>query len=228
MIAKNSVVPGAPVSASRRYDRTDAGLNTGAHVLRAEEFGLLALRLLLAAVFLLAGATKLIDPRGTRRALGDFGLPGAIARPMMLLLPLLEIAVAAALIPVGLAWYGAWGALALLAAFLVAVGLAMLRGQKPDCHCFGQIHAAPVGWQTLLRNIVLAAGAGVLIYRGPGKSAQEIRAWIAGLSATEQKMVFVAGLAAAFVFFRALNGARPSSQSIASQLHYRRRGRGGR
>jgi uncharacterized membrane protein YphA (DoxX/SURF4 family)/peroxiredoxin len=192
--------------------------NTGADVLRLAEFGLLTLRLLLAAVFLLAGATKLIDPRGTRRALRDFGLPSMIATPMVLLLPLLEIAVAVALVPASLAWYGAWGALALLAIFMLAVGIAMLRGRKPDCHCFGQIHSAPVGWQTLVRNVVLAAGAGALIYRGPGQSGPDVWTWIATLNETEQKLAFVAALAVAFVFFRLLNSARPESQSIASQL----------
>ena len=187
-------------------------------MLRLAEFGLLTLRLLLAAVFLLAGATKLIDPRGTRRALRDFGVPRFVVTPMVLILPLLEIAVAVALVPASLAWYGAWGALALLAVFLLAVGVAMLRGRKPDCHCFGQIHSAPVGWQTLVRNVVLAAGAGALIYRGPGKSGPDVWTWIATLSETGQKTAFVAGLAVAFVFFRLLNSARPESQSIASEL----------
>jgi peroxiredoxin/uncharacterized membrane protein YphA (DoxX/SURF4 family) len=187
-------------------------------VVKLIEFALLTLRLLLAAVFLLAGATKLIDPRGTRRALRDFGLPRMLATPMVLLLPLLELAVAAALIPTSLAWYGAWGALALLAVFLLAVGVAMLRGRKPDCHCFGQIHSAPVGWQTLVRNVVLAAGAFALIYRGPGRAGPDVWTWIATLSETGQKVAFVAALALAFVFFRLLNSARPESESIASQL----------
>jgi len=81
-------------------------------VLKLIEFGLLTLRLLLAGVFLLAGATKFIDPCGTRRALRDFGLPRIIATPMVLLLPMLELAVAVALVPASLAWYSAWSALA--------------------------------------------------------------------------------------------------------------------
>jgi hypothetical protein len=51
-------------------------------VLRIAEFTLLASRLLLAALFLLAGASKLIDPAGSRKALRDFGLPAALARPL--------------------------------------------------------------------------------------------------------------------------------------------------
>jgi len=187
-------------------------------VLRIVEFSLLTARLLLAAVFLLAGATKLIDPRGTRRALRDFGLPAMLAQPMVLLLPLLEIAVAVLLVPTAVAWYGAWGALGLLSIFLLAVGVAMLRGRKPDCHCFGQIHSAPVGWQTVIRNLVLATVAVGLIYRGPGQSGPDVWTWIATLNETEQKLAFVAGLAVCFAFFRALNSSRPESQSIASQL----------
>jgi uncharacterized membrane protein YphA (DoxX/SURF4 family)/peroxiredoxin len=182
------------------------------------EFSLLALRLLLAVVFLLAGAAKFADPAGTRQALRDFGLPRLIATPMVLLLPLLEIAVSVALVPASLAWYGAWGALALLTIFLIAVGVAMLRGRKPDCHCFGQLHSSPVGRQTLLRNVVLAACAGALIYRGPGRSGPEIWTWIGTLNETEQKLAFVVALGVCFLLFRVLTSSRPQSQSIASQL----------
>jgi peroxiredoxin/uncharacterized membrane protein YphA (DoxX/SURF4 family) len=188
-------------------------------VLRLAEFALLTLRLLLAGVFLLAGASKLIDPRGTRRALRDFGAPRTLATPMVLLLPLLELAVAAALIPTSVAWYGAWGALALLAVFMLAVGIAMLRGRKPDCHCFGQIHSAPVGWQTLVRNVVLAAGAGALIYRGPGRAGPDVWTWVATLSETGQKAAFVAALVVAFVFFRLLNSARPRLSLPVDEEH---------
>jgi uncharacterized membrane protein YphA (DoxX/SURF4 family)/peroxiredoxin len=186
-------------------------------VLKLVEFGLLTLRLLLAVVFLLAGATKLIDPRGTRRALRDFGAPKAIAAPLVLLLPLAEIIVAIALVPASLAWYGAWGALGLLVLFLLTVGIAMLRGRKPDCHCFGQLHSSPVGAQTLVRNVVLAAVAGWLVYRGPGQPGPDVWSWVASLGETEQKFAFVAALAVCFVFFRALSSSRPQSQSIASQ-----------
>jgi len=75
-----------------------------------------------------------------------------------------------------------------------------------------------VGWQTLVSNVVLAAGAGALIYTGPGKSGPDVWTWIATLNETGQKVAFVAGLAVCFVFFRLLNSARPKSQSVASQL----------
>lgn len=187
-------------------------------MLRIAEFTLLAARLLLAAVFLLAGATKLVDPVGSRKALRDFGLPSALARPMVVLLPVLELAVAAALIPTSLAWYGAWGALALLTVFLIAVGIAMVRGRKPNCHCFGQLHSAPVGWPTLIRNGVLAACAGWLASRGQLQSGPDLWAWLATLDSHERKVALVAACVVGFLFFRQLDRSRPESESIESQL----------
>jgi peroxiredoxin/uncharacterized membrane protein YphA (DoxX/SURF4 family) len=186
-------------------------------VLRIVEFSLVAARLLLAAVFLLAGATKLIDPFGTRKALRDFGVPAVLARPLVLLLPLLELVVAAALIPAGLVWYGAWGALGLLVLFLLAVGVAMARGRKPDCHCFGQLHSAPVGRSTLIRNAVLAACAGWLASRGPIQKEPDLWGWFASLGPEESKFAIVGAGVAAFLFFRVLVRSRPQSVSIQSQ-----------
>jgi peroxiredoxin len=179
---------------------------------------LLGARLLLAAVFLLAGATKLIDPFGTRKALRDFGVPAVLARPLVLLLPLLELVVAAALIPARLVWYGAWGALALLSLFLLAVGVAMTRGRKPDCHCFGQLHSAPVGRATLIRNAVLAACAGWLVSRGAMQPQPDLWGWFASLGPEESKFAIVGACVVAFLFFRVLVRSRPQSVSIQSQM----------
>jgi len=179
---------------------------------------LLGARLLLAAVFLLAGATKLIDPFGTRKALRDFGVPAMLARPLVLLLPLLELVVAAALIPASLVWYGAWGALVLVTLFLLAVGVAMARGRKPDCHCFGQLHSAPVGRPTLIRNAVLAACAAWLASRGAMQKEPDLWGWFASLGPEESKFAIVAAFAAAFLFFRVLVRSRPQSVSIHSQM----------
>jgi len=193
---------------------------SGADVLRIAEFTLLSFRLLLAAVFLLAGASKLVDPLGFRRTLRDLGLPPALARPMVLLLPLLELAVGAALVSARLAWYGARGAIGLLAAFMVVVGIAMIRGRKPDCHCFGQLHSAPVGWPTLVRNGVLAVFAGWLASRSPGNLGPDPWAWFASLGVIERKLAIVAACAVAFLFIYLLRRSRPETESIESQLSF--------
>ncbi|HEU4848459.1 MAG TPA: MauE/DoxX family redox-associated membrane protein, partial [Rubrobacteraceae bacterium] len=79
-------------------------------------------RLLLAAVFVVAGVAKLADREGSRRAVADFGVPGALAAPLSVLLPLAELAVAVALIPTSTAIWGAVGALALLLLFVAGIG----------------------------------------------------------------------------------------------------------
>ena len=72
---------------------------------------LLVARLLLAAVFAVAGLAKLADREGSERALKVFGLPAPLASPFAILLPVAELAVAVALLPVATAWFGALGAL---------------------------------------------------------------------------------------------------------------------
>jgi uncharacterized membrane protein YphA (DoxX/SURF4 family) len=52
------------------------------------DVALLASRLLLAAVFVVAGLAKLADRAGSRQAMRDFGVPVRLAAPFGLLLPL--------------------------------------------------------------------------------------------------------------------------------------------
>ena len=96
------------------------------------EIALLIARLLLAGVFLVAGLAKLSDRAGSRQGMLDFGVPAALAAPLGILLLLAELAVAAALIPVSTAWWGAAGALALLLLFVMGISYNLARGRKPD------------------------------------------------------------------------------------------------
>lgn len=57
---------------------------------------LLLARLLLAALFAIAAAAKLRNPAGSRKAVGDFGLPPLLAGPAAFLLPFAELGVAVA------------------------------------------------------------------------------------------------------------------------------------
>src|SRR5437879_6564243 len=124
---------------------------------------LLLARLLLAAVFAVAGIAKLFDFRGSRKSMGNFGVPEFLAGPVAALLPLAELACAAALISQAWAWWGASGAAALLVVFVAGIGVNLARGRTPDCHCFGQLSSSPVSWKTLLRNVVLLSIAGLVI-----------------------------------------------------------------
>ena len=109
---------------------------------------------------------KLADWADSRQGLIDFGVPAALATPFGILLPLAELAVAIFLIPAVTAWWGALGALALLLLFVSGVSFNLARGRKPDCRCFGQLHSAPAGWETLSRNGALAAVAGFILWEG--------------------------------------------------------------
>src|SRR5271154_4895845 len=97
---------------------------------------LLVTRALLALMFGIAGVAKLADPAGSRKSMVDFGVPTALSRAFALLLPLVELACAIALIPVGSAWMGAIGVAALLTLFVGGISVSLARGSKPDCHCF--------------------------------------------------------------------------------------------
>src|SRR5215212_5398116 len=102
---------------------------------------LLIARLLLAAVFLVAGVAKLLDLRGSRAAMSGFGVPERLAGPLGLILPLVEIGVAILLLPVSTARWGALASLVLLGAFVAAISYNMKNGRTPDCHFFGQLHS---------------------------------------------------------------------------------------
>lgn len=142
----------------------------------------IGVQVLLAAVFATAGVAKLLDQPGSRRALVGFGISGSLAPTLGLLLPLAELATAVALILQPSARWGAVMAVVLLLSFIVGISHALLQGEAPDCDCFGQLHSAPAGRGTLIRNGVLAALAMVLVVHGPGPA---IDAWAQARSAAE-------------------------------------------
>jgi peroxiredoxin/uncharacterized membrane protein YphA (DoxX/SURF4 family) len=124
-------------------------------------------RALLGGVFLVAGLSKLKDRAGSRQSFVDFGLPLGLAKPFGILLPICEVIVAIGLLPASFAWISAIGALVLLALFILGISVALMQGKKPDCHCFGQIHSKPIGWDLVGRNAALATIAGLVIQAGP-------------------------------------------------------------
>jgi len=157
----------------------------------------LALRFGLAAIFATAGIGKLLDREGSERALSDFRVPRRAIRAGAVLLPLVELAVAVGLIFPPTARWGALAALVVLLAFIWGIGSALSRGEAPDCHCFGQIHSAPAGRGTLLRNAALAGLAIVVLAAGPGPG---VHTWVADRSAAELVAI---GLGLAALLFAA-------------------------
>jgi uncharacterized membrane protein YphA (DoxX/SURF4 family) len=156
-------------------------------------------RLGLAVVFAAAGAGKLADLAGSRRAVRTFGVPAGPAELVGTVLPLAELAVAVSLIASGSARWGAVGALVLLSGFVVGIAVALRRGRQPDCHCFGQLHSAPVGWRTLARNVLFASVAAIVALAGPGPS---LSGWF-GSRSHEQVWLLGAVVAALIVIGQA-------------------------
>jgi uncharacterized membrane protein YphA (DoxX/SURF4 family) len=67
---------------------------------------LLSTRLALTSIFIIAGIAKIADRNGSQQTLVDFGVPRRIAPALAIALPLAELAIALALIPIPLAWFG--------------------------------------------------------------------------------------------------------------------------
>jgi peroxiredoxin len=185
------------------------------------EIVLLVVRLILAAVFGVAGVAKLADRAGSRKALAGFGVPESLSAPLALMLPLTEIVIAVALLPLSTAWVGGTGALALLLAFSIGIGVNLARGNSPDCHCFGQLHSEPVSWKVFARNLALAVMAGLIIVAGqPGLSAF---AWLNELKAGERvslslSLVALGLLIPVVVFLRRLLRQQTASLEMLTAL----------
>jgi len=151
---------------------------------------LLIARFLLAGVFALAGTAKLADRKGSEQAIIGFGVPPSLAAMLGILLPAAELFVAAALIPVSTALWGAFGAFALLVLFVAGIGANLARGRRPACQCFGQLHSAPAGWKTLTRNVALAALAGFVVWQGWNRNVgPSVLGWHGPLSGIQLQFV---------------------------------------
>jgi peroxiredoxin/uncharacterized membrane protein YphA (DoxX/SURF4 family) len=180
------------------------------------ELVLLALRLILAAIFLLAGATKLVNLDGFRKVLPDFGVPRVLTRLVAVLLPVFELILAPTLIAAKLAWYASWAAFVLFVSFILAAGFAMWRGRKPDCNCFGQLYSAPVGLSTVVRNAFLAVFALSLVLAGRVHSGPELWSWLGSLPGNERRSAIVSGCIILVCFLFIIDRARPESSDPES------------
>ncbi|MCC7103592.1 MAG: redoxin domain-containing protein [Chloroflexi bacterium] len=150
------------------------------------DLGLLVARLFLAVTFAVAALAKLRSPASTREAMAEFGIPAALAGSAAVAVPLVELAVAAALVFVPTAWYGAVAAVALLTVFVLAMLVNLARGRRPDCRCFGEVTSQPIGLKTVLRNVILAAIGLFVAIQGPADPGPSVFAWLTPLSVSDR------------------------------------------
>ncbi len=127
---------------------------------------LLALRIVLGAIFVTAGALKVGDPVAFADSIWAFHLvPNAVVMPMALMLPVFEITAGALLIIGRITGTAAMAILLLTAVFTAAIGSALARGLTLDCGCFGQGAPTVSGmWLDLGRDLLLLAAACIVYF----------------------------------------------------------------
>lgn len=157
------------------------------------DLSLLIARMALAGVFGLAATAKLFDRSGFRQTLLDFGAPEKASSTLAVILPVMEIACAAALLSVSFARWGALGTLVLLSLFTLAISANLLRGRTPNCRCFGQLQSTPIGRTSLLRNAVLMLLAGFVTLAGWQNPGPGMVGWLGDFTASERALL-IAGL----------------------------------
>jgi hypothetical protein len=155
---------------------------------------LLVARLVLAAVFVVAAAGKLVARSRTVETLTQFGVPASLRRPAAIALPLAELAIALALLPAATAVPAALAAALLLAIFTAAVVRVLARGEEVDCNCFGSVGSSRITRWTAARNIVLLAVATTIVIAGQGDRGPSAVAWVGDLD-TAQAAAIAAGVA---------------------------------
>jgi peroxiredoxin/uncharacterized membrane protein YphA (DoxX/SURF4 family) len=165
------------------------------------EVALLCARLSLFAVFAVAGISKIADLEGSRRAMIGFGAPQRVAGLLGGVLPLAELMIAISLIPLTSAWAGAVAAGGLLLIFIAAIVANLARGRTPDCHCFGQVHSKPVGWSTVIRNILLTLIAASIVAGGKGSAGLSALSWLNDLKAGEMVGLALGAISVALLSF---------------------------
>ena len=167
---------------------------------------MLIIRLFLAGIFGVAALGKFLDLEGSEKAVGAFGVPKSLAKPISFLLPLFELAIAISLLFVEISWFASIAGVLLLLLFIVGMLIQISKGNAPDCHCFGQIHSEPVSKKSVIRNAIIAVIGFLLVVSG--RETQGIDLFKKDLQSvgSADYMQFVLGLAivmllAAIIYF---------------------------
>jgi len=187
---------------------------------------LLIIRLFLAVVLLTAGVAKLVDHDGSCKAMLGFGVPESFASVLSWILVLAELSLAIALVPSISFQFAAIGALALFSLFSIGVGVSVAKGKKTTCHCFGQLHSAPIGWKTIARNVVLTILAAILAWQRETAVSSNFDSWMNSLTNPE-RWIFAVSIAATvllttglFLLLKVLNQQKELTAQI-EEIHDR-------
>lgn len=121
------------------------------------EYFLLISRIIVGAMFLVVGISKLSEPtQAFANEIGNYRImPDIVVNFMAIIIPWVET-ISGILIILGVRIKANSVIIgALLFVFIVAVGSAMARGLSIDCGCYSNIKAQPVGWKKIGENTAL-------------------------------------------------------------------------
>ena len=134
------------------------------------------LRVVLGAIFLVAGGSKFGHPAEFAAQIAGFRiLPEVVIAPMALALPFLELLLGAYLILGLFTRTAAWIAAVLLLAFDGAIASAVVRGMTVSCGCFGPQDKTVTTWAEVARDAVFVLLAVIVALRPPGTVALDRR-----------------------------------------------------
>jgi len=121
----------------------------------SEPYAILAIRFLVAFLFVAAAWAKIRDPESLRYRLIEAGASARSAGLLLVLVPLTEIVTGVALISTNWLAVVVWTQL-LLAVFTIYLFHLVRKGLVESCSCFGAGLDVPPG-QAIIRNFVLIA-----------------------------------------------------------------------
>lgn len=137
---------------------------------------ILVLRVVLGAIFLVAGIAKIGHGIEFATEIAAFRLvPQPLIAPMALGLPFLEILLGGYLVLGLFTRVSAWVAAAMLLAFDGAIASAVVRGLTVSCGCFGPNDKTTTSWGEVARDAIFVLLAVVVALRPPGTLALDRR-----------------------------------------------------
>ena len=136
----------------------------------------LVLRLVLGAIFIVAGASKIGHGAEFAAQIAGFRiLPQPVIAPMALALPFLEVLLGGYLILGLFTRAAAWIAALLLALFDGAIASAVVRGMTVSCGCLGPNDKTVTTWAEVARDAIFVLLAVFVALRAPGTLALDRR-----------------------------------------------------
>lgn len=134
----------------------------------SNEYFLLTARIIIAFVFIYAGAEKISDPKSFSQAIYNYRLfPSEIINIFAITIPWIEL-ISGILLLFGICVKENSAIIGtLLFVFIVLILISMIRGLDINCGCFGK--GSPVGWKKIGENLLMLILCLALVAFGSSK-----------------------------------------------------------